>query len=256
MTEHAVWHLPGSHFKVWISILNLVNHKDADWWDGVSRITIPAGSFVTSQEKLAEYSGTSRQAVRAAFVSLTKIGSISTKIATKRYTHIFVTNWSGYSGEDSLANQESNQRPTQDQPSANQAPTITGEGREGKAVKKDKKSEKNIYAHGFDRFWNLYPRKVKKPDAMKAWNEVAPQNGLLEIILRAVIAQKDSRDWLQENGRYIPYPASWLRGRRWEDELPLMESMAARLWREAQEEKHDAQRSDGHSRSSVPTGTP
>jgi uncharacterized phage protein (TIGR02220 family) len=141
MLEHAVWFLPPSHFKVWITILCEVNHKDADWWDGISRVQIEAGSFVTSQDKLAETSRTSRQSVRAALKNLCAIGSISTKSPTKKYTHIYVTNWKTYSGEDSQANQEANQSPTNDQPKPNQSPTTTGEGREHK---KEKKKEEHI----------------------------------------------------------------------------------------------------------------
>ncbi|TBV01264.1 hypothetical protein DNK34_21550 [Pseudomonas dryadis] len=26
-------------------------------------------------------------------------------------------------------------------------------------------------------------------------------------------------DWLKDNGQFVPLPASWLNGKRWEDEL-------------------------------------
>lgn len=26
------------------------------------------------------------------------------------------------------------------------------------------------------------------------------------------------KDWLKDNGQYIPYPSTWLNQRRWEDE--------------------------------------
>ena len=34
----------------------------------------------------------------------------------------------------------------------------------------------------------------------------------------ALERDRRSRDWQREDGAYIPYPASWLNGRRWEDE--------------------------------------
>ena len=37
---------------------------------------------------------------------------------------------------------------------------------------------------------------------------------MLAIIERA----KKSDDWLKESGKYIPYPATWLNARGWEDE--------------------------------------
>ena len=27
-----------------------------------------------------------------------------------------------------------------------------------------------------------------------------------------------TKDWLKENGKYIPFPATYLNGKRWEDE--------------------------------------
>jgi DNA replication protein DnaC len=32
--------------------------------------------------------------------------------------------------------------------------------------------------------------------------------------------QKVSTEWLKDGGQFIPHPATWLNGRRWEDEAP------------------------------------
>lgn len=217
ITDHAVWSLPDAHLKIWITILCLVNHKTADWWDGSQRIEIEPGSFITSQDHLASESKTSRQSVRAALTNLIRICSISTKITTKKYTQIFVTNWTVYSGDESLANQEDNQSPTKSQPRANQEPTITGECKKEKNVRK-----KILLANpeGFAAFWVKYPKKVGKAAAEKAWHRLNPQNGLVEQIVRSVEDHKKSLDWQKEHGKYIPFPATFLNGRRWEDELP------------------------------------
>lgn len=29
---------------------------------------------------------------------------------------------------------------------------------------------------------------------------------------------RGSKDWLKDNGQYIPYPSTWLNQKRWEDE--------------------------------------
>lgn len=34
----------------------------------------------------------------------------------------------------------------------------------------------------------------------------------------ALERQKRSRDWTKEGGQFVPYPATWLNQRRWEDE--------------------------------------
>jgi len=72
----------------------------------------------------------------------------------------------------------------------------------------------------FDRFWTLYPKKVKKQDALKAWRKLKPDEALISEILDAVERAKGSPDWQREGGQFIPHPSSWLNGRRWEDETP------------------------------------
>lgn len=71
----------------------------------------------------------------------------------------------------------------------------------------------------FDEFWTAYPKKRAKDDAMKAFVKRKPGRDLLEQLLGAIEAQKRSDDWLKENGKYIPYPATWLNDGRWMDEI-------------------------------------
>jgi|GEM_PF-1239240 hypothetical protein len=72
---------------------------------------------------------------------------------------------------------------------------------------------------GFLRFWDAYPRKVAKRAAADAWLKLNPNAELLERILAAVEKQRHSDQWTREGGRFIPNPATWLRGQRWEDDL-------------------------------------
>jgi hypothetical protein len=37
-------------------------------------------------------------------------------------------------------------------------------------------------------------------------------------MINSLEVAKKSRDWLKENGQYIPYPATWLNAKGWEDE--------------------------------------
>jgi hypothetical protein len=70
----------------------------------------------------------------------------------------------------------------------------------------------------FERFWAFYPKKIAKQDALKAWCKLKPDNDLRERIFKSIERHKQSRQWLEEGGKYIPYPASWLNGQRWEDD--------------------------------------
>ena len=69
----------------------------------------------------------------------------------------------------------------------------------------------------FSAFWNAYPRKVGKGAAQKAFSKVKVP---LAVLLSALEQQKQSDQWNRDGGQYIPYPATWLNQRRWEDEAP------------------------------------
>lgn len=73
---------------------------------------------------------------------------------------------------------------------------------------------------GFETFWSAYPKKKAKGDAQKAWAKIKANVELLSSILTALNVQALSEDWQKDGGKFIPYPATWLNGRRWEDEMP------------------------------------
>ena len=84
---------------------------------------------------------------------------------------------------------------------------------EDKEIDKDKE---DIYP--FEEFWKAYPKKKAKEAARKAWVKLKPDEALGKEIIQAVMESAKSKDWLKENGKYIPYPATYLNGKRWEDE--------------------------------------
>lgn len=97
---------------------------------------------------------------------------------------------------------------------------------EVRSKKLEVRSEKNntytsCMCSRFDEFWSAYPKKQAKQDAAKAWKKVSPDDALADRILAALDVRKRSQDWQKENGKYIPLPATWLNGRRWEDEVSL-----------------------------------
>lgn len=100
--------------------------------------------------------------------------------------------------------------------------------RTGKGQEEDRKRDTTIYPNpkpnkkplaGFEDFYKAYPKKKSKGQAEKTWNKISPDNNLLTLILTALEAAKKSEDWLKEDGKYIPYPSSWLNAKGWEDEV-------------------------------------
>lgn len=83
---------------------------------------------------------------------------------------------------------------------------------------------------GFAEFWEAYPKKRGKGDAERAWRQLGLGDGPSATdplymrptnIIATVQAHARSPDWLRDHGQFIPYPATWLRRRGWEDELEI-----------------------------------
>jgi hypothetical protein len=68
----------------------------------------------------------------------------------------------------------------------------------------------------FDDLWMLFPRRVAKRDAMKAWERLSSAQQLA-----AVVAAADwRRVWAGKDLQFVPHCSTWLNGWRFEDELP------------------------------------
>lgn len=73
----------------------------------------------------------------------------------------------------------------------------------------------------FEIFWTAYPRRVAKASARKAWLQTSKIRPPLNELLAAIENQCQSSQWQKDDGQFIPHPATWLRGERWEDEMQI-----------------------------------
>lgn len=72
---------------------------------------------------------------------------------------------------------------------------------------------------GFVAFWKVYPRKDGKSDAIRAWKSLKPNEELQQTILADINRRMSiNGTWYNTDRQFIKMPASYLRGRRWEDE--------------------------------------
>lgn len=99
---------------------------------------------------------------------------------------------------------------------ANQANATNKNKNKNKEQDIEKEQEEEMFA----RFWNCYPRHEAKQNALKAFQKINPDADLLNTICAAVERWKQSEQWTKDGGQFIPYPATWLNQRRWEDEIP------------------------------------
>lgn len=71
----------------------------------------------------------------------------------------------------------------------------------------------------FEKFWNEYPKKISKGNAEKWFKKNKPTNDLVDLMIEKLKIYKETEQWKKDNGKYIPYPSSWLNAKGWEDEI-------------------------------------
>lgn len=83
----------------------------------------------------------------------------------------------------------------------------------------------------FETFWTMYPRRLAKKEAERAWKKIpiSEQNNVITALKNHIAM------WRQKGTEkeFIPYPASWLNGARWEDEIELAPEMPQCDWNRA-----------------------
>lgn len=67
----------------------------------------------------------------------------------------------------------------------------------------------------FINFWKIYPRKVSKADAEKAFKKALATATSVLILEKT---KKYAESVAGKDQKYIPHASTWLNGRRWEDE--------------------------------------
>ena len=71
----------------------------------------------------------------------------------------------------------------------------------------------------FDEFWSLYPRKIAKANARKAWAKLTAEQQLLAA--KAINTHCEYWKAKETELEFIPHASSWLNGERYEDEIVI-----------------------------------
>lgn len=203
--EKWEWFHDKNTFYVYIRLLLDANWGESDY----NGVHLKRGQLAISQREYADKCGISRQELRTILERLKATRKI-TLTSTHKFSIITLVEY------DYAAKLSTRVSPAE-QPAIN-PPTLLN----NKTINK-KKQESALTRGGvsdelFQKFWTAYPKKTAKTQAIKAWTKLSPDEALTETILSALERQKKTVQWTKESGRYIPYPATWLNGRRWEDE--------------------------------------
>lgn len=104
------WYTDVNTKTLYIHCLLMANFSEKKWRGN----TIPAGSFITSYEKLATGCGLSVRQVRTALNKLKMTGEL-TSSTTSSYSMITVNNWTDYQPDDTQSDkQTTSERQTDD----------------------------------------------------------------------------------------------------------------------------------------------
>lgn len=126
-----------------------------------------------------------------------------------------------HSENEQVYNHEDDKQKEDDNHSSN----IIKQDTKNKAIKKQNKELNELQEKQFDKFWQAYPKKVSKKQAQKSWKKINPSLELFEKILKALEMVKQTEQWKKDNGKFIPYPATWLNQERWADEIKMMQNI-------------------------------
>lgn len=86
--------------------------------------------------------------------------------------------------------------------------------------KEEKRREENISLDGFEMFWNSYGKKKGKPNAIKEWLKIKPD----EMLLQQIINKAKEQAIAIPDPKFRKDPERWLKGQHWLDEYLPKES--------------------------------
>ncbi|AWN75264.1 hypothetical protein [Legionella anisa] len=76
----------------------------------------------------------------------------------------------------------------------------------------------------FDHFWLMYPEKKSRERAFEIFQNINPDEHLLQTMLQALDSQIKSRKTKEAHGEWVPawkFPANWLSQKCWEDDIRI-----------------------------------
>jgi hypothetical protein len=136
---------------------------------------------------------------------------------------IHIVNWEKYQSEY----QEKRRRKQYKQKSAQVTANVRQNSAAVESEGEGEVEEEAEVDKSFRAWWDLYPRKVGKEKALKAWSKLGPEER--ESARRGLQLWKQTEQWISDGGKFIPYASTFLTQKRYLDEP----------WTNAFEELHE-----------------
>jgi hypothetical protein len=173
-------------------LLGIANHLgDQGAWPSIST--------------LARYANASERSVKRDIQELIEMGELRVELQNAPTNHQYKTNLYWITISSGVTDSASGVTDWVSRGDSSGKSGVTPVGTQN-IIRTIKETSKKTSNDRFDEFWNLYPKKVAKADALKAWNKALKRKTADELI-GFTKAYSESK---LPDITYIPYPASWL----------------------------------------------
>lgn len=162
-----------SKFEAWIDILLSVNHTDTKVLLGAELIEVKAGSFITSEIKLMERWGWSKNKVRS-FLFLLESDKMLVRVSDKKKTTLTVVKYGDYQILQTTDEPQMDHKPTMNEPQMDTDKNEKNDNNE-KNEKKNIDERKLKFAETLKPFVDVYGRDMIK-DFYEYWTEPNQSN--------------------------------------------------------------------------------
>jgi hypothetical protein len=154
---------------------------------------------------LARYANASERSVKRDIQELVQLGELKVELQNAPTKHQYKTNLYWITISSGVTDSASGVTDWVSRGDSSGKSGVTPVGTQN-IIRTIKEPSLETSSYGFDTFWNLYPKKVAKADALKAWNKATKKKTADELI---ALTKAYSESKLPDM-TYIPYPASWL----------------------------------------------
>jgi hypothetical protein len=195
-------------WSFWCWCLIKATYKEYDQIVGCQSVHLMPGDFVFGLKAASKELTLSIQSIRTLLEFLKTSGNLTVK-STNKFSIISIVNWETYQSNEVENNTQINKPLTNQQQTTNNKQEV-----------KEYKNKRNIYTDDFLAFYFAYPKHIGKDPAWKAWCKITENEFPgLSFIISKIEELKKTQDWIKEDGKYIPHPATWINQKRWTDEL-------------------------------------
>ncbi len=204
---------PFDRTHAWIDLFLYANHKESSFFVRGLEVKVNRGQIAWSEERMASRWMWSRNKVRR-FLKWLKTKQQIEQQKTCNITVITILNY------DELQSNDTTNDTTERQQTIQQKDTYKNVKNE-KNVKKDicsTSTEVSETVRSFERFWDIYPRKVSKKKAAQVWGRLSLNETEVQKVIASVAFMSSSEQWRKDAGAFIPHPATYLNQERWNDE--------------------------------------